>query len=95
MQLGYEQVRHIAWLARLGLSEEEVEKFSLQLSDILENFEVLKQVDTTNVPPAAHSVPLENVLREDDVAEPYPQADVLANAPKQQENCFKVQPILE
>ncbi len=95
MQLGYEQVRHIAWLARLGLSEEEVEKFSLQLSDILENFEALKQVDTTNVPPAAHSVPLENVLREDDVAEPYPQADVLANAPKQQENCFKVQPILE
>jgi len=95
MQLGYEQVRHIAWLARLGLSEEEVEKFSLQLSDILENFEVLKQVDTANVPPATHSVPLENVLREDAVAESYPQADVLANAPRQAEECFKVQPILE
>lgn len=95
MQLGYEQVRHIAWLARLGLSEEQVEKFSLQLSDILQNFEVLKQVDTTNVPPAAHSVPLENVLREDDVVESYPQSDVLANAPKQAEKCLKVQPILE
>jgi aspartyl-tRNA(Asn)/glutamyl-tRNA(Gln) amidotransferase subunit C len=49
MKLSYEQVRHIAWLARLGLSEEEVEKFSLQLSNILENFEILKQVDTANV----------------------------------------------
>ncbi|MFP3879836.1 MAG: Asp-tRNA(Asn)/Glu-tRNA(Gln) amidotransferase subunit GatC [Dehalococcoidia bacterium] len=95
MQLGYEQVRHIAWLARLGLSEEEVERFSLQLSDILENFEVLKQVDTANVPPATHSVPLENVLREDVVAEPYPQADILANAPRQADKCFKVRAILE
>jgi Asp-tRNA(Asn)/Glu-tRNA(Gln) amidotransferase C subunit len=42
MKLSYEQVGHIAWLARLGLSEEEVEKFSLQLSNILENFEIRK-----------------------------------------------------
>ena len=68
MKLTYEQVRHIAWLARLGLSEEEVEKFSLQLSNILENFEILKQVDTTDVPAATHTIPLQNVFREDDVA---------------------------
>jgi aspartyl-tRNA(Asn)/glutamyl-tRNA(Gln) amidotransferase subunit C len=95
MKLSYEQVKHIAWLARLGLSEEEVEKFSLQLSNILENFEILKQVDTTNVPPATHTIPLQNVLRKDDVAESYPQAEILSNAPKQEENCFKVQAILE
>jgi aspartyl-tRNA(Asn)/glutamyl-tRNA(Gln) amidotransferase subunit C len=95
MKLSYEQVRHIAWLARLGLSEEEVDKFSLQLSNILENFEILKQVDTTNVPPATHTIPLQNVLRKDDVAESYPQAEILSNAPKQEENCFKVQAILE
>jgi aspartyl-tRNA(Asn)/glutamyl-tRNA(Gln) amidotransferase subunit C len=95
MKLSYEQVRHIAWLARLGLSEEEVEKFSLQLSNILENFEILKQGDTANVPPATHTIPLQNVLRKDEVAESYSQADILSNAPKQEENCFKVQAILE
>ena len=95
MKLSYEQVRHIAWLARLGLSEEEVEEFSLQLSNILENFEILKQVDTTNVPPATHTIPLQNVFRKDDVAESYPQAEILSNAPKQEGNCFKVQAILE
>jgi aspartyl-tRNA(Asn)/glutamyl-tRNA(Gln) amidotransferase subunit C len=95
MKLSYEQVRHIAWLARLGLSEEEVEKFSLQLSNILENFEILKQVDTANVPPATHTIPLQNVFREDNAAESYSQAEVLSNAPKQEGNCFKVQAILE
>jgi aspartyl-tRNA(Asn)/glutamyl-tRNA(Gln) amidotransferase subunit C len=95
MKLSYEQVRHIAWLARLGLSQEEVEKFSLQLSNILENFEILKQVDTANVPPATHTIPLQNVLRKDEVAESYSQGEILLNAPKQEENCFKVQAILE
>jgi aspartyl-tRNA(Asn)/glutamyl-tRNA(Gln) amidotransferase subunit C len=95
MKLSYEQVRHIAWLARLGLSEEDVEKFSLQLSNILENFEILKQVDTTKVPPATHTIPLQNVFRKDDVIESYPQAEILSNAPRQEGNCFKVQAILE
>jgi aspartyl-tRNA(Asn)/glutamyl-tRNA(Gln) amidotransferase subunit C len=95
MKLSYEQVRHIAWLARLGLSEEEVEKFSLQLSNILENFEILKQVDTADVPPATHTIPLRNVSRKDEVAESYSRAEILSNAPKQEENCFKVQAILE
>ena len=94
MKLSYEQVRHIAWLARLGLSEEEVEKFSLQLSNILENFEILKQVDTANVPPATHTITLQNVLRKDNVTESYSQAEILSNAPKQAEKCFKVQAIL-
>ena len=95
MKLSYEQVKHIAWLARLGLSEAEMEKFSLQLSAILENFEILKQVDTTDVPPATQTLPLQNVFREDKVAKSYPQAKVLSNAPKEEENCFKVQAILE
>jgi len=95
MKLSYKQVRHIAWLARLGLSEDEVEKFSVQLSNILENFEILKQVDTSNVPPETHINPLQNVFRKDAVAERYSQAEILSNATKQSENCFKVQAILE
>jgi aspartyl-tRNA(Asn)/glutamyl-tRNA(Gln) amidotransferase subunit C len=95
MKLSYEQVRHIAWLARLGLSEEEVEKFSLQLSNILENFEILKQVDTANVPSATHTISLQNVFRKDDITDSYSQAEILLNAPRQEGNCFKVQAILE
>jgi aspartyl-tRNA(Asn)/glutamyl-tRNA(Gln) amidotransferase subunit C len=95
MKLSYEQVRHIAWLARLGLSEEEVEKFSLQLSNILENFEILQEVDTADVPPATHTIQLQNVIRKDAVADSYPQAEILLNAPKQEGDCFKVQAILD
>jgi len=95
MKLSHEQVRHIAWLARLGLSEDEVERFCLQLSNILDNFEILKEVNTDNVLPAARTISLLNVFREDEVTPSYPQADVLANAPRKQENCFKVKAILD
>jgi len=95
MKLSYEQVRHVAWLARLGLSEKDIDKFTIQLSNILDNFEILKEVDTAGVPPATHTIPLQNVTRKDDVADSYPQAEILSNAPKQEENCFKVQAILE
>lgn len=95
MKLSYEQVKHIAWLARLGLSQAEVEKFSLQLSNILENFEILQQVDTTNIPPATQTIPLQSIFREDKAAKSYPQGQILANAPREEKNCFKVQAILE
>ena len=95
MKLSHETVRHIARLARLGLSEEEVERLSVQISRMLDYFETLKQVDTTGVPPAAHIVPLENVLRKDEVIEEYSQEEILSNAPEQAERCFTVQAILE
>ncbi len=95
MKLSYEQVRHIARLARLALSQDEAEIFSLQLSNILENFEILQQVDTTNVAPTTQANPLQNIFREDEAAKSYPQNEILANAPKQEENCFKVKAILE
>jgi len=95
MKLSREQVEHIAWLGRLALSQDEIEKFSLQLSDILENFEVLHQVDTADIPATSRINPLKNIFREDEAAKSYPQNEVLANAPKQEDNCFKVQAILE
>ncbi len=95
MKLSHEQVKHIAELAQLGLNEAEIEKLSSQLSDILENFEILKQIDTSNVPPATHSIPLQNIFREDTITKSYPQSKVLANAPRQEANCFRVQTILE
>ena len=95
MKLSRKQVEHVAWLARLGLSEDEIEKFTVELSNILENFEILNQVDTADVPPATHAVPLQSVFREDQSFPSYPQSDVLANAPKREEGCFKVKPVLE
>jgi len=81
MRLGSDEVLHIARLARLGLTEGELDKFRKQLSNILKNFEVLQQVDTSNVPPTAEAVPLQNVFREDEVLASLSQSEVLANAP--------------
>ena len=95
MKLTDEEVRHIALLARLGISDNEVEKFRNQLSNILENFEILQQVDTTNVPPTAYPIPLSNVTRDDEVAPSYPQVEILSNAPQQEDGQFKVRAVLE
>ena len=95
MKLSREEVLHIARLARLGLSEEEVSRFQGQLSNILENFEILKQVDTTDVPPTAQSIALQNVMRDDEVTPSLAPEDILANAPQAEDGCFKVRAILE
>ena len=95
MKLTQEEVQHIALLARLGLNEEEIERFRRQLSAILENFDILEQADTTNLAPTAQSVALQNVLRADEAKTSYPVEDIMANAPQQENNCFKVQSVLE
>jgi aspartyl-tRNA(Asn)/glutamyl-tRNA(Gln) amidotransferase subunit C len=95
MKLTDEQVKHIAWLARLAMSQAEIERFKVQLSHILENFEILQQVDTTDVMPATQISASRNIFREDNAAESYPQQQILANAPNREENCFKVRAILE
>lgn len=95
MKLSREEVKHLALLVRLGLSEAEVEQFREQLSNILENFEILQQVDTTDVPPTAHSIALDNVLRDDQPVPSLPVDAVMANAPDREENYFKIRAVLE
>ncbi len=95
MKLSREEVLRIARLARVGLTEEEIVRMQEQLSDILENFEILQQVDTTNVPPTAHTVALQSVMRDDEVAESLPPDEILANAPQRDGDCFRVQAVLE
>ena len=95
MKISREEVLHIALLSRLGLTEEEVDKLSEQLSNILENFEVLQQVDTENVPPTAQSISLQNVVSDDVVAPSLPSNEVLANAPQREADFFKVRAVLE
>lgn len=95
MKLSREEVLHIAFLARLGLTEAEVDKFREQLSNILENFEVLQQVDTTGVPPTAQSIALQNVVKDDEAVDSLPQSEILANAPRREGAFFRVRPVLE
>jgi aspartyl-tRNA(Asn)/glutamyl-tRNA(Gln) amidotransferase subunit C len=95
MKLSREEIRHLATLVRLGISDDEVDRFGEQLSDILEAFEVLQQVDTTDVPPTAHSIALESVMREDVSAPSLPEEDVLANAPNREDDYFRVRAVLE
>ena len=95
MKLSREEVLTVARLARLDLTESEVNKLGEQLSDILQNFEILQQVDTTDVPPTAQSIALQNVLREDKVAPSLPTNEVLANAPRKEGDYFRVRAVLE
>lgn len=95
MKLSRQEVLHISTLCRMSLSEEELERFQDQLSNILENFEVLQQVDTSDVPPTAYPIPLENVVRADCATPSLPQSDILANAPRQEDGCFRVKAVLD
>ena len=95
MKLSREEVLKIATLCRLELSEDELERFRGQLSNILANFEVLQQVDTAEVPPAAYPIPLKNVIRKDEARPSLDKEDVLANAPRQEDGCFRVKAVLE
>ncbi len=95
MKLSRDEVVHIARLARLGITEEEVERAREQLSNILENFAVLESVNTEGVPPTAQSITLENVLRDDEACDSFPRRQILANAPREEEDSFRVRPVLE
>ncbi len=95
MSLTRSQVLHIARLARMGVEEAEIEKFQRQLSDILDHFARLSEVDTENVLPTAYAVPLENVTRDDEPRQSYDRDKVLANAPMAEDGYFRVRAVLE
>lgn len=87
-------VEHVALLARLELSEEEKEIYTEQLGKILEYAGILQELDTTDIPPTAHVLPLQNVFREDRVTEHLSPDEVLGNAPDREANYFKVPRII-
>jgi aspartyl-tRNA(Asn)/glutamyl-tRNA(Gln) amidotransferase subunit C len=95
MALTLEETAHVANLARLRLSSEELEKMRTQLSNILEYIEMLQELDVSEVPPTAQVTDLHNVLRPDVIQPSLPREDALANAPAQAEGMFKVKAIFE
>jgi len=95
MALSHEQVEHIADLAKLGLTEEEIERFREQLSAILDYAAMLNRLDTAAIPPTASVLPLRNVMRMDEARPALSQADALANAPSAEAGYFQVKAVLE
>jgi len=88
-------VRHICHLARLNPTDEEVRLFSEQLSDILAYVEQLNELDTTDVPPTAHALPVHNVFREDKPGVSLTPDQALANAPQRDASFFAVPKVLD
>lgn len=88
--ISIEDVKHVAKLARLDLTETEVEKFSKQLGDILKYVEQMNEIDTTGVEPMAHPIPVVNVMREDEVRYEQTKEDLMKNAPDEEDGFFKV-----
>mgnify|MGYP001575768092 CR=1 FL=1 len=90
-----EEVQHIAKLARLGLTEKEVEKFQKDLSSILDYFEKLKEVDISKIEPTSHSLKVENVMRNDEVQSTKPEVrkKIMDLAPETKEEYLKVKSV--
>jgi aspartyl-tRNA(Asn)/glutamyl-tRNA(Gln) amidotransferase subunit C len=88
-------VQHVAQLARLALTDDEVERFATDLASILEYAEDLAAIDVAGVPPTAHPLPLVNVLRADSAGPTLDRDEVLAEAPAAEDGRFRVPRILD
>ena len=85
-----DDVKHVAKLARLELTEEEIDKYSKQLGSILQYVEQMNEVDTTGIEPMPHAIPVYNVMREDVVKYEKTKDEMLANAPFEEDGFFRV-----
>lgn len=95
MKISRKEVEHVALLARLELNEDEVERFSHQLSAILTYMDKLNELDTRAVEPTSHVIPVTNVFREDEVKEGAWGRVDLSNAPDQEQQHYRVPKIIE
>jgi aspartyl-tRNA(Asn)/glutamyl-tRNA(Gln) amidotransferase subunit C len=94
-RISKDQVKHVAHLARLAVTDEEAEMLTEQLDKIIGFAEELKELDTDNVEPTTHVLELKNVLREDEVRNSVSVDEAMKNAPAQKDGQFKVPNILE
>ncbi len=88
-------VRYVADLGRIALTDEEVERFTKQLSVVLDAVGKLREVDTEAIPPTASVLPLENVLREDETRPSLTLDEAMRNAPSRDGDLFRVQTVIE
>jgi aspartyl-tRNA(Asn)/glutamyl-tRNA(Gln) amidotransferase subunit C len=93
--LSADEVRYIARLANMRLTDQEVEQYRSQLSNILQHFQSLQQVDTTGVEPTGHATDVNTVLREDRAGAPLDREQVLANAPAVSGEFIRIRAVLD
>jgi aspartyl-tRNA(Asn)/glutamyl-tRNA(Gln) amidotransferase subunit C len=89
------EVSHVARLARLGLTDDEMDRLASELDHILDAMQALRQLDTSAIPPTAQVIPLRNVMREDVARPSWPVEEVLQNAPAVRDGQFLVPPVLD
>jgi len=94
MAISREEVEKVSLLARLRLSEEELDKMTIQLGAILQYIELLAEVDTTAVQPMAHALDVADVFRADEVRPSLDREEALANAPHRDDECYLVPAVL-
>ena len=95
LKITRKEVEHVAKLARLALRDEEIDILTGQLSNILTYVEKLNELDTKNVDPTSHVLPIKNVLREDEVRKSLEREKALGNAPDRTEEFFRVPKVIE
>jgi aspartyl-tRNA(Asn)/glutamyl-tRNA(Gln) amidotransferase subunit C len=95
MKLTLDQLRHVAELARVGLSDGELEALATELSSILEYIDQLEQLDTASIAPTAQVGELVNVMRDDEVSPSLDPEEALANAPSREGGYFRVRAMQE
>lgn len=95
MKITRKEVEHVAHLARLEIKEEDKEQFTEQLSAILTYVEKLNELDTKEVEPTSHVLPIENVFKEDVAGESISTDRALENSPEKEQNHFKVPKIVD
>jgi len=94
MKITREEVEHVANLARLNLSQEELAKMTEQLDNLLSYVAKLDELDTENIKPTTHAFSISNAFRDDTVLGSLSQQEALANSPKQNGECFIVPRII-
>jgi len=95
LKITKEEVEHVAHLARLDFTEEEKEKFTSQLNDILMYVDMLNRIDTTDVEPMSHAIALNNAFRDDCIGESLDTGISLANAPDARGPFFRVPKVID
>jgi len=90
-----EAIEHIANLARLNISEVEKEKLTLEMENIISYMDKLNELDTTDVKPMEHVIPMQNIFREDVVTGSFEREKLMKNAPSYENGCYKVPRVVE
>lgn len=95
MKISKDVIEHVADLARIFISDEEKNSLESELSSIIDFANKLSEADTKGIEPIAHSLPIQNVFRKDEIVPSYKREELIENAPEKQAGCFSVPKIVE